>query len=110
MQVLCNDLGHNIDSAPSEPCPRNYSIVRTRDGLIKVGFPQIRKLKVDYLEPKTKTLIKAGEIITVLGLSKHNKSLCPDRPDMFYACYNGYLNFDIDHHLTTSPQIKGPWL
>lgn len=100
MQV-CNELGNNIDSAPPVPNGRTYSILRTRDGLFKVAFPQTRVMKSDYADPHTGTVIKSGESVSVLGPSKEDRSL-------FTVCYQD-KHMDLPHQLTRAPQIKTRW-
>lgn len=96
MQV-CNELGNNIDSSPAMPESRQYSIIRTKRALFKLAYPQMRTTKGNFLDQRTRTYVKAGETISVLGPSKDDRSKVS-------ICYNE-KHFDMPHQLTLPPPL-----
>ena len=98
---VCNEMGNNIDSAPPMPKSRQYTISTFRNALFKVAFPQTRTMKVDFLDMRTKTFIKANESITVLHPSKEDRS-------KFTVCYNNQ-HFDMPHQHTSALPVRSRW-
>ena len=92
---VCNELGNNVDSAPPLPSSRKYSIAITNQGLFKVAFPQIRTMKGDYFDPTTRTLIKAGDLVSVSGASKEDRGK--------FDVYHYHKCISLPHQLTLSP-------
>jgi hypothetical protein len=97
MQV-CNELGNNIDSAPPMPSSRQYSIVITNNGYFKMAFPQSRTMMKNFQDPNTKLFIKAGEIVSVLGPSKEDRS-------KFTICYKEQ-HIDVQHQYCLALPIQ----
>lgn len=94
MQV-CNELGNNIDQAPPMPRSRQYSIVRTNNGNYKVAFPQTRIMTKNFHDQHTKLEIKIGEVVSVLGPSREDRS-------KFTICYKEQ-HIDVQHQYTSLP-------
>lgn len=93
---ICNEIGH-LDSSPPTPEPRNYSIMKTHEGLVKVGFPQIRTMKTGYHDPIKGNFIKPGEAVQVLECPRDDRS-------KFTICYHGKY-MDVPHQHTHPPRI-----
>lgn len=93
---VCNELG-NLDSPPPMPNSRDYSISRSREyGLCKIKFPQYRFVKSKFTEPGTRKTLAAGNLVTVLGPSKNDRSK--------FTVSNSIHFLDIPHQLTAPPQ------
>lgn len=94
---VCNELGNNIDSSPPMPESRQYSVIRFKQTLVKLAYPQMRTTKSDFLDHRTRTYVKAGETISVLGPTKDDRS-------MVSICYRGQ-HLVIPHQLTRPPPL-----
>lgn len=101
LMQIWNELGNNIDCPPPMPPSRNYSISNAREGLFKVMFPHSRMMKADYNDPTSRTFIKSGDIVSVLGPSKVDRA-------KFTVCYKD-RHVDLPHQLTQPPQIATRW-
>lgn len=95
LQIL-NELGQSIDTSPSMPPSKKYTISgSSSSGFFKVFFPQCRVVKGKYTDPLTQISIKPGETVSVLGYSRDDRS-------KFTVCYKD-THIDMPHQLTIAP-------
>lgn len=94
LQILA-ELGQNIDTTPSIPPSKKYTISASSSGIYKVFFPQCRVLTGKFTDPLTQISIGRGETVSVLGYSREDRS-------KFTVCYKDN-HIDMPHQLTKAP-------
>ncbi|KAF7492245.1 Unconventional myosin-VIIb [Sarcoptes scabiei] len=92
VRETCSLLGIDSNVAPLLPSNRSYTIFANN----KYHFPQVRTLKMDYIDPMNNLKIQKGKKLIALGFSEYQRG-------SFNVEYKE-LNFDIpQQYLDRSP-------